>query len=345
MRRSLWLAGVVGVLLLSVPAVGVAGPSLKQEPSRLAGGCLWSPGAVEKMLEGLARASVEDPPVEPVVEPGYLQPGESGYKSPGRAFFMSLVLPGSGELYAGSMRGLAFLGIELLSWGGYVYYDGKGHDERTNYEAFADLHYEAARYRDVVNEICGKYENWPLDPDYPCQDCEFQHCAEDLDPGEGNTYSENQCAMVRGHFLLPDETGQHYYEDLGKYDKYIFGWDDWYEKYTFDNRRDAISWSEWQPGETWPTMNPPWDETVGMDSENREKYRGMRRQSNDYLDRATYFTWFVLINHVGSALNAAFSARTHNRRLVGEPTGMDVGMESRPLENEYETRIFVRKWF
>jgi hypothetical protein len=341
MRRTIGLVVVAVVCVMSVPTVGGAQWAPDPESGELPPGVGWSRTAVDGILDDLARLSVEDPPAEPVGEISYLQPGDKGYKSPGRAFFMSLLIPGSGELYSGSIRGLAFLGIEILSWTGYMYYDGKGEDERNNYQAFADLHYDPARYRDVINEVCGKYENYPDAPGWPCTDCEYEHCAEDLDPG--SDYSENRCEMVRGHFLLPEHKGQHYYEDLGKYDKYIFGWDDWYSNY--EPVRDGISWATWVPGEPWPTLVPPWDESVGMSSANREKYREMRQQSNDYLDRATYFTWFVLINHVGSALDAAFTARKHNRKLAGHPTSVDVGMDARPLGDELETRIYLRKRF
>lgn len=46
-----------------------------------------------------------------------LGPGDSGYKSPGKAFFMSLVLPGSGEYYAGhSQSAPYFFSAEVLLW-------------------------------------------------------------------------------------------------------------------------------------------------------------------------------------------------------------------------------------
>ena len=337
---------ILAALLCACPAAVYAGATdaASTEPAgerAFGSATLWPSGTVSRMLDDLARAAAEDPPPaeEPAVE--YLQPGESGYKSPGRAFFMSLLVPGFGELYSGSKRGLAFLGLELLSWGGYYYYDKKGEDKRTEYQDYADEHYDPARYRDLINEICGKYENWPNDPDWPCMDCEYEHCREDVGPGEG--YSESKCGILRGHFILPEEKGQHYYEDLGKYDKYIFGWDDWYEAY--EPNRDVISWSDWEPGVPWPVTVAPWDESIGMRSAHRESYRQMRRDSNDALDRATYFTWFVVVNHVASALDAAFMARNHNRRLAGEPANLDVCMDACPLGEALETRMYIRRRF
>ncbi len=339
MTRTLALMILTAGILAVAPAKGEAEPVQILDGGELIPEFLWSGDAVERMLDDLALSVSDETPVEEAIGVQYLERGETGYRSPGRAFFLSLLVPGAGELYAGSKRGLGFLGLEVLSWTGYLNYDKKGKDERASYEAFADLHYTRTRYKDVVNEICGKYLE--ADPDWPCATCEYGHCAEDLGPGEG--YSENQCEMVRGHFILPEENGQHYYEDLGKYDKYIFGWDDWYGAY--EPKRDLISWEEWKPGVPWPTMAEPYDQIIGMTSANREEYREMRRKSNDYLDRATYFTWFVLINHVASALDAAFCARNHNRQLAGNPSGIDVGLEARPLYDRVETRIFLRKSF
>lgn len=345
MRTALWVLIATPAFLMSAPVISSAQSAVVVGEDALGPGFLWPSDTIDRIFDDLVRASAAGEAPEGAMGTEYLAPGDEGYKSPGRAFFTSLVLPGVGELYAGSKRGLAFLGVELLSWGGYFYYDGKGEDERSNYQAFADAHYSRDRYRDVVNEINGKYENYPDPADWPGASCEYEHCADSLQAN-----SRSKCEMHRGHFLLPEVNNQHYYEDLGKYDKYIFGWDDWYEAYTFGTppRRDGIVWNRWAPGDTFPlpVLEPPYDTTVGLRSDKREQYREMRRKSNDYLDRATYFTWFVVINHVASALDAAFAARDHNRRLAGDPRGVEVGMDTRPLDrNDLETRVFFKKWF
>jgi len=335
---AVWL--LVGGILLGALGECAAGPAWDLERGELGSGSLWPESAVEDILDDLARAAVGEKVNLPTSQEEYLEPGEEGYKSPGRAFFMSLLLPGAGELYTGSMRGLAFLGVEMLSWGGYLYYDNKGKDERSGYESFADLHYSRVRYERVIDEICGKYLSEPNSPCGACDTCggnwcEYRYC-------QADSFNSGLCNAVRDHFLLPYESGQHYYEDLGKYDKYVFGWDDWYGTYN----PSLCSWRSWKPGDPWP--NYPYADGLAplrMQSANRETYRDMRRRSNDYLDRATYFTWFVVINHVASALDAALAARDHNRRLAGERPGVDVGMETRPLSDDLETLIYVRKRF
>lgn len=59
--------------------------------------------------------------MEPTLSPELNQTYEiqTGHKSVGKAFLMSLILPGSGEFYNGNAgHGRFFLGMELLLWGG-----------------------------------------------------------------------------------------------------------------------------------------------------------------------------------------------------------------------------------
>jgi hypothetical protein len=58
-----------------------------------------------------------------------------GWKSPGLAAGMSAILPGTGQLYAGSNRGYVFLGIQALALYTYFHFDSKADDNQQ--EAFA----------------------------------------------------------------------------------------------------------------------------------------------------------------------------------------------------------------
>jgi len=59
-----------------------------------------------------------------------------GWKSPGAASGMSLVLPGSGQLYAGDKSGYVFLGVEAVAVAAYVKYRGDSRDQRDKYFGF-----------------------------------------------------------------------------------------------------------------------------------------------------------------------------------------------------------------
>jgi len=75
---------------------------------------------------------------------------------------------------------------------------------------------------------------------------------------------------------LPDTKTDQYYEMIGKYEQFIGGWGDNLDK--------------------------------------REVYLGMRRDSNDLLNKAKYAAMFSLGNHILSAFDAAFTVKRYNRR-------------------------------
>ena len=55
---------------------------------------------------------------------------DSGLKSPAKAFFYSLAVPGAGQYYLGNKyRAVSFLAADALLWTGYFVYNGKGNDK------------------------------------------------------------------------------------------------------------------------------------------------------------------------------------------------------------------------
>jgi hypothetical protein len=106
----------------------------------------------------------------------------------------------------------------------------------------------------------------------------------------------------REHFshFLPDERNQTYYENIGKYDQFNAGWD------------DSIS-----------------GEAQKRDSVNRELYTRMRKKANDQFKIATWGMSIVLVNHVISALDAAYSTYKFNRQIKAS-----MGMEMQRYDQE-----------
>lgn len=61
-------------------------------------------------------------------------------KSPVKAFLYSAVIPGSGELYIGKKRGIAFMVTEVAFWSAYFVLHGRAEDLRSNYVKYVDNH-------------------------------------------------------------------------------------------------------------------------------------------------------------------------------------------------------------
>ena len=108
----------------------------------------------------------------------------------------------------------------------------------------------------------------------------------------GGKCSENDRACLKdyerdsfSHFL-PDSKNQTYYENIGKYDQFNAGWDD-------SKSGDARQ----------------------RDSENREAYTFMRLEANKQFKNATRATTVILVNHLLSAVHAAYSTHRYNQQL------------------------------
>jgi len=125
-------------------------------------------------------------------------------KSLKRAFLYSLILPGSGELYAGSkIKAAVFFGLDVTFWALYFNYHGKGKNKEDEYQAYADVHWSEA-----------EYTQWLIDSLGITSDT-----ARYWDP-------EKQEWTYLSHHL-PDKKTQQYYEMIGKYEQFSAGWDDW----------------------------------------------------------------------------------------------------------------------
>jgi len=68
------------------------------------------------------------------VGPEYAYVDVAGWKSPGQASLMSLAVPGTGQIYAGSTsRGVVFLGVEAVAAFAYVKYNNDSHGKQDQY--------------------------------------------------------------------------------------------------------------------------------------------------------------------------------------------------------------------
>lgn len=192
-------------------------------------------------------------------------------KSTKRGFLYSLVVPGAGEFYAGSkIKAVLFFGLEAGFWTGYFSYHKKGKDKENQYLAFADVHWNVQKYSDSLNSWYGV----PKDANGIVVDTPGVYWHSETD------------SIVISHSIhpvadQPIDKSQQYYEEIGKYDQFRFGWDDF---------------------------------TGAILTVNRNLYLNMRRDSNSLLDKANRFVMFSLANHLLSAFDAAIAVRHYNRK-------------------------------
>jgi hypothetical protein len=178
------------------------------------------------------------------------------------AFLMSLIVPGLGELYYGAeKRGIAFMAAEAGMWVTYASWNNRGSSIERDFRSFADLHWSEARY-----------QNW-----------------------DRNTPESFYMRTER----LPSKQMdiQQYYELIGKYDQFVFGWDD---------GKDA----QGRPVGTDYSIHPR-----NVTSANRLSYEVERNRSNRYFKRSSRILGLVVVNHLVSAIDASVHARDAKVRL------------------------------
>ena len=198
----------------------------------------------------------------------------TGYKSPGKAFAMSLLIPGWGQQYNGSgkLKSLAFFGVEVVSWVFYFKLHKDADNLTGDYEAFNNAHWIEERYDSMLV--------WTYDPI--------------MDQGPFPELSHH----------LPDTKTQQYYEMTGKYSQFSWGWDD---AVLLSDSSVFGDYSSVNPMDRVIGSGIPY-------SPHRELYETMRDDANNKYDQARKMIYVSMINRMFSAFEAMISAKKHNRK-------------------------------
>ena len=179
-----------------------------------------------------------------------------GKKNGLKAFLLSLAVPGAGQWYNGSkLKAAVFGSIEIAGWYARIHYESVGDDRTDLFENWADSLWSEADYRAYL-------DLWDID------EADLTH-------------------------ELPSTKTQQYYEMIGKYDQFVYGWDD--VEPTLDNST--------------PTSY------IIATSAHRMTYEQMKKNAEIMYDRSRAAIIVIMINHVLAASEAAWSAKRHNDRL------------------------------
>ncbi len=250
-------------------------------PALLFCSCAWAFEPAERPLMPLRGAAPHAQ--RPLFEGD--RSDESGAKSPGKAFLLSLAIPGMGEFYAGAKkRAVGFVAVEALTWISYARWRSRGGDLRTEFRAFADRLWDGSRYRawEALNRARGS----------PVHETHVLPCKEDVpDPGA--------CERV---------DTQQYYEVIGKYDQFVYGWDDT-KDLTLDTNNDQVQ------------------STLRLD------YEDQRNESNKLLKRASVIVGLAVLNRIVSAIHASFQAARSPYR-ADEAVSVQFGLMPAPWNGD-----------
>ncbi|MCH7754196.1 hypothetical protein IH970_03600 [candidate division KSB1 bacterium] len=209
-------------------------------------------------------------------------PPQNGAKSVPKALLFSAVVPGSGQIYSRSyLKGLAFLVIEAAALTGHFRFNSRGNRLEDQFEADANALWDENAYWDWMGEICG------------CSDMDSLRSYE----------------RAKFSHFLPDEENQPYYENIGKYNQFIIGWQEFREEILLEEiGEEPFTYAHYQSGE----LNGKDLRTI---SPQRTSYTELQDDSDRNFKRATTLASLLLLNHVVSALDAAWTTKKFNRRV------------------------------
>lgn len=309
------------ILLLAAAALAplAAAPAAFAETGRdeaawlLQRGAAWQPEDTRRFQTEIGGGALP----ESAAEEGASAEGSVALKMLGSA-----ILPGTGEVLLGKKHGFLLMAADVFSWLQVAKHHGDGVDKRDEYYAFADEHYSD-------NLLILGYWTGSTDPERA---------------GEGALYFAGTVGVINSPDLseleanLPlyvskEEDRREYYENLGKWDQFIFGWDDY--------QRASVARPEYGYTPTFQSsdLQQPWV------SRNRGIYRGMREDSNDSFRTRDKWLYVNIGLRVFSVLETAWlggllgggddgvAVAGHRVDLVTAPQGPDRG------------RIGAKIWF
>ncbi|WP_290764854.1 hypothetical protein [Fibrobacter sp. UBA4297] len=251
------------------------------------------------------------------------------YKNPRKALFMSLLVPGAGQMYVGGstatyVRGGVYMALEVFMWSGWGYFSVYKYNQQVDkYKKFAKQHYSIGRYENAMRDLYNTAGNLYISTFSSrymgtrksfCEaiygDATHGKCYQDDalfsdDKTHLNNFKDKDKSLgdemkdFKRSFSKESELFQLISEGA-----YVRGWDDVKNGGTL-----AIDLNlEDENAETVP---------LG-ESDNMNKYRSMRSKANDYADRQAWFIGGLILNHLISAVDAAITANAHNKVLYEE---------------------------
>ncbi len=205
-------------------------------------------------------------------------------KSPFLAAALSLALPGAGEFYSESyIKSTVFIAIEAAAITVGLIYDKKGDNQTIFFQNFADANWSVERYARWTIKNANLI-NSKIDP------AQYQLFNAN---GKVNWNELNRLESDLGSYYshrLPRKGDQQYYELIGKYPQFNVGWNDFGDENTPFKYGDPLT-------------------------KNFLYYSKERGKANDFYNIAAKAVVVVVVNHIFSAIDAAWSASRFNKNL------------------------------
>jgi hypothetical protein len=255
------------------------------------------------------------------------------YKNPRKALFLSLLVPGVGQMYVGGttatyVRGGVYMALEVFMWSGWGYFSIYKYNEQVKkYKRFAKDHYSIGRYEASMrnlynaggklysNEFNNRYMGTrksfceAIYGDAGNAGCYHENALFESDSRHLGLFGDKDVMLGEEMNAFSKETKRDFNKEselfqLISEDAYVLGWEDAESAIVSDLN-----------------LETPNSETASLSkdgSDYQRKYRSMRRDANDYADMQAWFIGGLILNHIVSAVDAALTANAHNKVLYEE---------------------------
>lgn len=276
------------------------------------------------------------------------------YRSPKRAMFLSLLVPGLGQLYARNyVKAGAFLAAEAAVVGVVVKLRMDGNERKKKARRYANVHFDTAAFYGFHEDLAG----WlPLsDPESPGK---FSGAGE-LDSVMYNIFFRELDTLKNDWRSDPAQDGDRYYGDI-RDPMYVRGWSDCepefdrvegydlgsvqsYRYESYSSQHDDITW-------LLNILDPQTGDTVKTGvfgySQEQERYNSLVADYNKYYKASNAMFFVMLGNHLFAAIDAFITARVYNARLLKEKSAWErihvdhrVALGHRGIESRFGLRI------
>jgi hypothetical protein len=231
------------------------------------------------------------------------------YRSPKLAMLMSLILPGSGQVYAKSNWVAAgFLAVEAAVFGvGYAFIS-KGQRQKHDAHKYADSHFDTLKYKQYYADL----EN---------------NLKKNFDEEKAKSIlidSIFRSDSTGAQTLLDDmrsKNGSYYDNLLDTLTIFVRGWKDVEPEFTAEDGFKNIDTTKFQiTSEATPYyVSRKGTDKIGFGfSQYQLNYIGMINDSRASARIGKNFYMSLLVNHIASAVIAGILAKKHNDALLGE---------------------------
>jgi hypothetical protein len=237
-----------------------------------------------------------------VMDPEVTQPEPEKKKSKVLPMAMSLIVPGTGELYLGYKRGYFQIALDIAVWVGIAHYNSEATQTRDEYLQFADAHWSE-------DGMSAAY--WSGHPNQYLAGVGLEYF--DVNDSE-NSYTELPLWVSR------EEDEREYYENLGKWDQFVFGWDDFVRPEELPGYQGGGVVS---------------DLRLDGISDNRKVYRSLRQESNDQFTKRDRLIYLNIATRIFSVFQVAYlqglfgggqkselKVAGHPVAIIAEPRGL-----------------------